>query len=52
MDQPITGFGGGAYFTEGWRLVAILSEEPIAFDDVVIRFDMRQRDSAKAEAGQ
>lgn len=52
VDQPITGFGGGAYFTDGWRLAAFLSEEPVAFDDVLIRFDMRQRDSAKAEAGQ
>ena len=52
IDKPITGFGGGAYFTDGWRLVAILSEEPVAFDDVVIRFDMRQRDSSTAEAKQ
>ena len=52
IDKPITGFGGGAYFTDGWRLVAFLSEDPVAFDDVLIRFDMRQRDSAKPEATQ
>jgi hypothetical protein len=33
IDNPKVGFGGIAYFTDGYRLVARLSEEPRALDE-------------------
>lgn len=49
MDNPRHGFGGAAYFTEGWRLVAFLSEEPVALDETEIRFEMRHRRSEEEQ---
>ncbi|PLW66662.1 LssY C-terminal domain-containing protein, partial [Pseudohalioglobus lutimaris] len=39
IDAPRKGFTGGTYFTEGYRLVAFLSEELNALDEVVYLTD-------------
>lgn len=39
MEEPRTTFGGAAYFTAGLRLIAFLSEEARAMDEVVFLTD-------------
>ena len=38
IEQPMQGFGGAIYFTDGWRLVILLSEEYRALDEGEILF--------------
>lgn len=40
VDNPRVGFGGVAYFTDGFRLVAVLSEEPRALDETQFVYDV------------
>lgn len=42
VDEPATGFGGVAWFTRGLRLVAFLSEEPVALDETQFLFDLKE----------
>ncbi|QFU76863.1 hypothetical protein EY643_15060 [Halioglobus maricola] len=39
IEEPRTGFGGEAYFTDGLRLVAFLSEDTLALDETRFLFD-------------
>lgn len=43
VESPRTTFGGSAYFTEGLRLVALLSDRPRALDEVIYLNDPRKR---------
>ena len=43
MDEPRPGFGGAAYFTDGFRLVVFVSEDALALDDGRFIYDTRQR---------
>ena len=43
MDEPRTGFGGVAYFTDGYRLVVFLSEDILALDEGRYIYDFMQR---------
>jgi len=43
MDEPRTGFGGAAYFTDGYRLVVFLSEDVLALDEGRYIYDFIQR---------
>jgi len=49
VENPASGFGGVAWFTRGLRLVAFLSEEPVALDEAQFVFD---RGNPEAIAGQ
>jgi hypothetical protein len=51
IENPHEGFGGAIFFTDGWRTVLVLSEEPMALDEAEIRFDARRR-RAQEEGGQ
>lgn len=43
MDEPRILFGGGAYFTDGLRLVVFVSEDSFALDEGRYIYDIRRR---------
>lgn len=51
VDSPRTAFGGAAYFTAGYRLVAFLSEAPMALDEVHPIYRRRHADDISGRAG-
>ena len=50
VDNPLTGFGGAAYYTKGMRMVAFLGEEARALDEVALVF--RSEDPIQPVGGQ
>jgi len=44
LEEPRVAFGGAAYFTDGYRMVALLSEEPVALDETEFIYDIEPRD--------
>ena len=44
LEEPMQGFGGAIYFTDGWRLVVFLSYEYRALDEGEIVFHKGARD--------
>lgn len=42
VEEPRTSFGGAAYFTDGYRVVMFLSEEPKALNEVQFLKNMRR----------
>lgn len=49
MDKPRVSYGGMAYFTDGYRMVAVLSEEPRALDETEFLYNQSRADDAAME---
>ncbi len=51
LDSPALSFGGASYFTDGRRMVAFLSHEPRALDELRFAYDTRATDLVREASG-